>query len=175
MPRAIALWILLVLVLPVLAGCADRRETVTLPAFHAWFEGRDVVYVTTDVSDPDMARVIGANHVPRLRDALPPRPKPPAARTALERVYIFADGTQTRSVFASIPRPVGPASEDEAYSPIWQVYFVARARGASGSLRSEAAILDAEAAGDLTIQPTNIVVNCPVVSVEDDGALPGIH
>ena len=58
-----------------LSGCANplfdvgKTETV-LPLSKAWFESQIVEYITTDISDANMARMMGANYVPRLRDAL---------------------------------------------------------------------------------------------------------
>ena len=62
-----------------LIGCAGprfdagRTETV-LPLHRAWVDGRQVEYITTDISDGAMAEAAGVNHVPRLRDAIAARP-----------------------------------------------------------------------------------------------------
>ena len=62
-----------------LTGCAStlfdvgRSETV-LPLNRAWVDGRSVEYVTTDISDAAMAKAMGANHVPRLAEAISTQP-----------------------------------------------------------------------------------------------------
>lgn len=148
-----------------LAGCQSTSR-LDLPIRVAWFEGRVVEYITTDTSDPGMAAMMGVNFAPRLSQAVPRYPKPPGQKTILERVYMFPNGEQDRVVFASIPDPVGPSSQDAIYSPIWLAYNVTWQAGQSArSLRSEEAVLAAEEAGEVTVERTNAVLNCPVVNV----------
>ena len=148
-----------------LTGCAATNSTkqVSLPLQSAWFNNDLVYYVTTDVSDQDMAKEMGANYVPRLRDAIPNYPKPPRQKTVLERVYGFPNGEQ-RNIFPSAPTPVGYQSTDAAYSPLWLMYWVKWVNPDEAyELKSEEALLDAEAKGLVNIERTNVVVNCPVV------------
>lgn len=151
-----------------LAGCASPifdigvSETV-LPLQRAWFEGRRVEYVTTDVSDAAMAAAMGVNHTPRLADAV----GAPSRFGVLERVYKFAAGEQI-NVFPSAPTPAGPGNRDTAYSPLWRIVMVHWQRPANRrELRSEEQVLAAEQAGEVSLTVTDIVVNCPVVR---DGA-----
>ena len=44
---------------------------ITLPLLRGWFEGHEVLYITTDVSSAGIAQAKGANFSPRLADALP--------------------------------------------------------------------------------------------------------
>lgn len=159
-----------------IAGCASpifdvgRSETV-LPLSRAWFEGRVVEYITTDISDAGMARMMGANHVPRLRDAL----AAPARGSVVERVYKFVDGEQI-SVFASAPVPAGPDNRDKAYSPLWRVAEVRwRVAPRGRVLTSEEALLAAKERGELTIVDTDVVVNCPITRGADGQALRGVR
>lgn len=104
-----------------------------------------------------MAAQAGVNHVPRVADALG------SGRASLtERVCKFADGAQI-SVFAAAPAPVGSARPDPHYSPLWWLVLVRWRPGASArELRSEEAVLAAEAAGEVDLPLTAIVVNCPI-------------
>jgi hypothetical protein len=162
------------LLLPaLLAACAQaplRPGEVVLPLQQAWVEGRRVDYVTTDISDGAMATQAGVNHVPRLADALG------AGRASLtERVYKFTDGAQI-SVFASGPAPVGSARPDPNYSPLWRLVLVHWKAGASAhELRSEEAVLAAEGAGEIELDVTGIVVNCPITRGADGGTLQGVR
>ena len=145
----------------------DTPQQATLPMFTGWYEGQSVYYITTDVSDAKMAHKMGANYAPRLRDAIPHYPKPPQVKTAIERVYTFPNAEQQRNVFASMPQPIGAASLDRHYSPIWLVYQVAWLDAAHiRELTSEGDIYTAEAQGWVTITRTNIVVNCPIIGAE---------
>lgn len=153
-------------ILLLLSACAGLRagpDEVVLPLQPAWFEGRQVHYVTTDVSDAAMARMMGANHVPRLADALPEGPQRPGRRSAVERAYKFPGGEQA-TVFPSSPKPVGGDNADASYSPLWVLTEVRWQPGKPPrTLRSEEALLAAEQAGEVLLTPTRVVVNCPVV------------
>jgi hypothetical protein len=144
---------------------------VELPLVSGWFEGREVQYVTTDVSDAGAAAEMGANYVPRLANAIVPAvPGKPGVVERIYRVTNFSQG----SVLPSIPDPVGAANRNRNYSPIWQVYMVTWAAGATPHvLRAEEEVLDAEEKGQLSISKSNIVVNCPVVFFAGAGLLPG--
>lgn len=165
-----------VLVLSILAGCAgstldaNRSETV-LPLSRAWFDGRMVEYVTTDISDPTMAKALGVNLVPRLADAI----AAPPGHSVLERVYKFPDNEQA-SVFQSAPRPVGADNGDSNYSPLWRMVLVRWSKQApTRELRSEEELLVAADNKEVTLEVTNIVVNCPVTRGADGQALRGVR
>ncbi|TDO95773.1 DUF7482 domain-containing protein [Marinomonas balearica] len=146
----------------------DKSTQIRIPVFSAWYEGKEVFYITTDVSDKAMAKQMKANYAPRLRDAIPRYPKPPQVKTALERVYGFPGGEQ-RNVFPSAPWPVGPESTDEQYSPLWLMYWVKWVDSSKAyELKSEGDIYAAERKGLVTIERTRIVVNCPVVPNPDE-------
>lgn len=159
-----------------LAACAGTRfdaggtETV-LPLQRAWIDGRQVQYVTTDISDAAMARMAGANHVPRLADAL----RAPPGASLLERVYKFKNNEQV-SIFQSAPDPVGADNRDKSYSPLWRVVMVQWSSPKYvRQLKSESELLSAEDRGELTLDVTGIVVNCPVIRGADGGALQGVR
>lgn len=161
--------------LGLLAGCASPlfdvgRSEAVLPLNRAWVDGRRVDYVTTDTSDAAMARMIGVNYVPRLRDAIP------ATRLSLlERVYKFS-GDEQLSIFQSAPLPAGAANADRAYSPLWRVVMVHRHKpGRSAELRSEEELLALADKGDVSLEVTDIVVNCPVIRGADGRSLAGVR
>ena len=166
--------LLCALLLPaLLAACAQaplQPGEVVLPMQQAWVHGRRVDYVTTDISDATMAAQAGVNHAPRLADALG------AGRASLtERVYKFADGAQI-SVFASGPAPVGSARPDPNYSPLWRLVLVRWKAGAPArELRSEDAVLAAADAGNVELEVTGIVVNCPITRGVEGSALRGVR
>lgn len=158
------------------AGCASplfdvgKSETV-LPLSKAWFEGQIVEYITTDISDREMATMMGANYVPRLRDVLASQP-----RTSLvERVYKFVNNDQI-SIFQSAPTPTGPDNKDKSYTPLWRVSEVRwLVRPESRVLKSEEELLAAKERGDVAIVDTDIVVNCPITRGIDKKPLRGVR
>ena len=146
-----------------LTGCANplfdvgQTETV-LPLSRAWVDGRIVEYITTDISDLAMAQMMGANYVPRLRDALGSQ----ARNSLVERVYKFP-GNEQISIFQSAPTPIGPDNKDRAYSPLWRVTEVKWIMTSGFRvLKSEEELLVARDKGEVSVIDTEIVVNCPV-------------
>jgi hypothetical protein len=162
-----------------LAGCAHAPASpgpgqVQLPVLKGWFEGEVVLYVTTDVSHADVAAEKGANFSPRLAHALPGGPPQPGRRSSVDKVYAVTNFLQP-SIFASAPLPVGPASRDTAYSPLWQMVKVTWQPGRSPrELRAEEAVLDAAEKGDVVLDSTPVVLNCPIVQRPGQGSLPGL-
>ena len=160
----------------ILAGCANpffdvgRTETV-LPLSRAWIDSRVVEYVTTDISDAAMAKMMGANHVPRLADAT----RAPQGVSLLERVYKFPNDEQI-SIFQSAPNPVGDANRDRSYSPLWRVVMVRWSNPRFvQELKSEESLLAAQDRRELSLEVTDIVVNCPVTRDRGGSALRGVR
>lgn len=130
-------------------------------------------YVTTDVSDADVARAKGANFVPRLRDLVVAVPGNPPRGAPAERVYSIEGFTQP-TVFPSVPNPVGAGSTSRAYSPLWRMVKVVWQPGRTPrELRSEEMLLDAEERGDVKLVLTEVILNGPVVAVDGEPALSG--
>jgi hypothetical protein len=156
------------------AHAQEAADTVELPLISGWYEGKPVRYVTTDVSDRQAAVEMNANYVPRLANAIPPQPAAPGQKGAVERIYAFANFRQG-GVLPSLPMPTGSANADPNYSPLWQVHKVRWQDGRTPRvLKSEEEILAAEEAGEVKIEKTGIVVNCPVV-ISEYGSLPHIR
>ena len=166
-----------------LAGCSSAPSAPSaptapqahLPLQQAWFEDQAVLYVTTDVSDPQVARAKGANFAPLLAQALQDPAGRAGGRTgATARVYGFVNAGQP-SVFASAPGPVGADNGSRSYSPLWQLAEVRwRQADQARELRSEEAVLAAAEQGLLTVTLTRVVLNCPIVAIQGQGALPGV-
>lgn len=162
-----------------LAGCAhapqpQRADQVQLPVLTGWFDGEAVLYITTDVSHADVAADKRANFAPRLAHALPGGRPQPGRPSSVDKVYAVTNFQQP-SVFASAPRPVGPASTDTAYSPLWQMVKVTWQPGRSPrELRAEEAVLQAADKGDVVLEATPVVLNCPIVQRPGLGAMPGL-
>lgn len=145
------------------------RPVVSLPLNFAWVDGRKVEYVTTDISDPAMARALGVNLVPRLAQAVPAQGRP----SLVERVYKFVDDSQI-TVFQSAPSPTGPSNADASYSPLWRMVLVRwKQPSLARELTSEEQVLSAVEAQQLSMEISNIVVNCPITRSVDGQAIRG--
>jgi len=154
---------------------AAPARSVSLPVQQAWFEGRRVDYISTDVSDAAMASMMGINHVPQLAAAAAPAGSLPGTRNATDRVYKFSKDEQI-AIFASAPLPAGADNTSRAYSPLWVVVMVDWVAGRTPrGLVSEEAVLAAEEKGDVKLTRTSIVINCPVVRSADGRGLRGVR
>ena len=163
-----------------ISGCTSLPSThadnqfVALPLVPGWFEGKRVWYVTTDMSDETMAKQGQINFVARLANALPPDPPIPGKPSSVDRIYKFMNFDQG-SVLPSIPQPLGGGNTNSNYSPLWQLYAVYwLPNHTPRELHSEQEVLDAQDVGLIAIKPLRIIVNCPVVKVENM-VLPGAH
>lgn len=142
-------------------------DEVSLPLKEAWFEGQIVHYVSTDISDPGIAKKQGINYVPALADTLKPG-------MPVERAYKFP-GDEQATVLPSIPRPVGGSNADPTYSPLWVLVMVRWKPGVTPrTLTSEESVLAAEDKGEVELTRTKIVANWPVVRARG-AALQGVH
>ena len=145
-----------------------------VPVLSGWFDGEEVFYITTDVSHADVAQAKGANFAPRLADALPVGEPVPGRASAVDKVYAVTNFQQA-SIFASAPFPMGSASRDTAYSPLWQMVKVTWAAGRTPqTLKSEEAVLAAAERGAVVLASTRVVLNCPIVHRGPKGGLPGV-
>ena len=175
------------IMLAVVAGCATDASSpvsavpttparfVQLPMIAGWHDNQRVHYITTDVSDRQMAEKLGANYVPRLALTVPEGPPTPGRRSALERIYLVTNFNQG-NIVPSAPSPVGPGSGDKIYSPLWrvvQVTWLAGTGSTPSELRAEEAVLAAEEKGWVRLNITDVIVNCPIVHSASGGLLPG--
>lgn len=151
-----------------LGACASPTPRVAesalpLTLLRGWFDGEEVVYLTTDVSDAAVAREKQANFAPRLADALGRGPWRPGQPSAVDKVYAVTNFAQG-SVFGSAPQPVGHRSLDTAYTPLWRMVTVTWVEGSTPrTLTSQEQVFAAADAGAVTIGTTDVVLNCPIV------------
>lgn len=163
-----------------LGGCAvaprdAAQAEPSMPLRHGWYDGQDVLYLTTDVSDAEVAKAKGANFVPQLAYTIPTAATRAAGqKSAVDKVYAVVHPAQP-SVFASAPEPVGAANRDAAYTPLWQMVKVTwKAPAEARLLRSEEEVLAAAEAGQVVLETTRVILNCPIVHRGSKGGLPGI-
>jgi len=131
--------------------------SVTLKLHPGFFGGGDAWYIRTDASDLEFANEQELVYVPLLANAL-------NVEGSFANLYQFAAGADSqRTVLSTVP------TQDD-FTPAFRINNVAFA-GEATLLDSVEAILAAEAAGTVTIEKTDIVVNYPLV-LWPDGGLP---
>ena len=130
-------------------------SSVTLKLHPGWFNGGDAWFIRTDASDQAFAEAVGLVYVPLLQNAL-------EAEGSYATIYRFADGADgQRPVLSTTPT-------EENFTSAFQVVDVTFS-GEPEALNSETAIVDAASAGTVSLTPTGIIVNYPLVVWPDGG------
>lgn len=138
------------------------------PMVGAFYNGGEIRFVHTEVSDADLAQTLTSMmdgpqvvHVPELAEA---------PSSLLANMYAFTNGIEGHGPFFFQPDIFDSVPGDKAYRPLRAINTVAWNDGADPrELRSMDELRAAEAAGELTITPTGIVANMSVL-VWPDGS-----
>lgn len=145
----------------------DGRDYEALvPVVQGWYDGRISLYLSTDSSRRDVARMTHTNFVPKLTGAI--------AGGAVDDIYQLTNFKQG-NVLPSSPAPAGPENADPAYTPLWQLSLVTWVSGQPRTLTSERAVLAEQALGHVRIVKTDVVINCPVIFTPRGGVLYGVR
>lgn len=154
----------LILLVFTLAACApqgDEMPTVSLPAGMAYAEGKEIYFVHTEASDPEIARLLSDMMaspvllVPALAEV---------SESALAEVYVFDNGVEGKGPLGFQPDVFPNPPGTEGYSPLRRLNVVTWGDPAQARLlQSAGEVLAAEAAGEVTITQPGVVVNMPFV------------
>jgi hypothetical protein len=132
-------------------------SSVTLKLHPGWFNGGDAWFIRTDASDQAFAEEEGLVYVPLLKNAL-------NAEGSYATLYRFVEGADgQRPVLSTVP-------SEEAFTSAFQVVNV-EFSGEPEMLDSAVAIEAAAADGIVSLNPTGVIVNYPLV-VWPGGELP---
>jgi hypothetical protein len=154
------------------------KTPVVIPLMSGLYDGKPVSFITTEVSDKAMKDQMGnftgspVNYAPNLTKA-----------QNIGDLWIFKNGVKGAglmgfqvTVFNSIPG-------DPAYTPLWRVNL-AEWKTTTGTnattptiLGSDDIIADAVKKGQITVTPTKVIVNCPIVQWggNKDNTIPAGH
>jgi hypothetical protein len=130
------------------------------PLIGGFHDGQPVTYLLTDVSDRAEAEGLSeATGFPvTFVESLGSVPD-----GSLARLYLFMNGVEGPNPFGFQANVLDTIPGGPGYSPLWRVFAVTWSdQGAARELTSEDDILDAESAGELTIEETPLVKNSPV-------------
>ena len=154
---------------------SNANLPIVIPLAKGLFEGKDVFYITTEASDTTIAggftkfTNFPVTYAPALGKA-------PAS--SLANIYAFKNGIKGSGPLGFQPNVVDSIPGQLSYSPLWKVNLVEWKDSSTATiLGSEKEIMNAFDSGKLTITPTTIVVNCPIVqwSGSMDGTIPAGH
>lgn len=135
------------------------------PTVDAYYDGGDILFIHTEVSDPDISTLLTEMMNGPLVVLVPELADTPD--NLLANVYVFTnglDGLHPMGPFGFQPDIFDSVPGDEAYRPLRRINLVEWADGADvRELKTVADLFDAEAAGELAITQPGIVVNMPVL------------
>jgi hypothetical protein len=146
-----------------IAACSVQPQTsgsyAQLPAGKAYAEGKEIFFAHTEASDPGIAEKL-TNMMKSPVIYVPALAKTPAE--ALADVYVFENGLAGKGPLGFQPDVFDSPPGSEGYSPLRQIILVKWADGAQArELKSEAEVIEAQTAGEVTTNLSGVVVNMP--------------
>ena len=134
---------------------------VVIPLVKGLYDGKEILLITTEVSDKAMKDQIGnftgssLNYEPNLTKS-----------QDIGNLWIFKNGVKGPRFMGFQASVVDSIPGDPNYTPLWKVSIV-EWKTTSGTtptiLGSDDAIAAAQSKGQITITPTKVVVNCPIL------------
>ena len=160
----LALFVLAALFVVAIAGCAPKESgpaKVELPAGSAYADGKKIFFVHTEVSDPDIAKLLSdmmtspVLYVPSLANV---------PDESLANVYVFANGLEGMGPLGFQADVFDSPPGTDGYSPLRRLNVVTWVEPAKASIfTSVGEIIAAQDAGQVTIEQPGVVVNMPFV------------
>jgi hypothetical protein len=146
------------------AGASIMKLTTTnapvvLPLFKALYDSKGVMFIITEVSDKTMRDQIGnftgslVNYEPNLTKS-----------QDIGQLWIFKNGVKGPGLMGFQTNVLNSIPGDPHYTPLWKVNIVEwKTTSTPTILGSDDIIANAVKKGQITVTPTNVVINCPVV------------
>lgn len=153
--------ILLAVALAACAPAAEQIPTAVLPAGKAFAEGKEIYFVHTEASDPDIAALL-SDMMPSPVLYVPSLAQIPAE--ILANVYVFDNGIEGMGPLGFQKDVFDNPPGSDGYTPLRRLSVVTWSDPAKARmLTSVADIQAAEAAGEVTIAQPGVVINMPFV------------
>jgi len=156
--------ILFLAALILLAACAPQQSgpaKAELPAAKGWSEGKQIYFIHTEASDKGVAEKL-TNMMKSPVILVPSLAKVPDE--SLANIYAFKNGIKGTGPFGFQPDVFDNPPGTDGYTPLRRLNLVTWKDAAKvRELKSAQEVLDAETAGDLTIEKPGIVINMPFV------------
>ena len=134
---------------------------IDIPLTMGYVNGHEVFYISTEASVEDVADHL--TDITGFRVAFTPA-LALAPDESLAQIYAFTNGIEGDGAFGFQPQVADSQPGDDKYSPLWNVNAVTWNDGSEPrELKSEMEILDAQEDGEISIESTGAIVNCPFV------------
>ncbi|CAN5214844.1 hypothetical protein BH18THE2_BH18THE2_07690 [soil metagenome] len=143
---------------------SHANVAIDIPLTKGYVNGSEVFYITTDVSDNKTAAHLTnltgfeVNYAPVLARS---------PNASIANIFEFKNGINGTGPQGFQPNVADSQPGDGNYSPLWRINLVEWKQGITPrELKSHSDIVSAQRSGELTITPTNIIVNCPFIQWE---------
>jgi hypothetical protein len=160
------------------AGASMMKLTTTsapvvIPLVKALYDSKGVLFIITEVSDKTMRDQIGnftgspVNYEPNLTKS-----------QDIGELWIFKNGVKGPGLMGFQTNVLNSIPGDPHYTPLWKVNLVEwKTTSTPTILGSDDIIANAVKKGQITVTPTNVVINCPVVQWggNKDNTIPAGH
>ncbi len=161
---------------PTMFKLTTPNAPVVIPLVRGLYDGKDILLITTEVSDKAMKDQIGNfTGFPVNYDANLTK-----ISQGIGNLWIFKNGIKGPGFMGFQASVVDSIPGDPGYTPLWKVSIVEWKTNSGITptiLGSDDAIGAAQSKGQITITPTNVVVNCPILQWggNKDNTIPAGH
>ena len=140
-------------------------SSVSLPLSKGYVNGKIAYFISTDASESQIVSSISnttsfkVNYAPSLANT---------SESARQQGYVFANGVKGEGPIGSQISVASALPGDKGYSPLFQINYVKWNNNSTTIrvLKSVNEIMTAQKNGELTITPTNIVINSPAIQLQ---------
>ncbi len=139
----------------------DMGDTPAIPAGLAYLDGQEIRFVHTEVSDPDVAKLL-TDMMASPVILVPALAQAPDAMLA--DVYVFKNGISGMGPLGFQPDVFDNPPGTDGYSPLRKIIFLTWAdESKARELKSLAEVQASLESGELSQEISNVVVNMPFV------------
>ena len=161
---------------PTMFKLTTPNAPVVIPLVKGLYDKKDILLITTEVSDKAMKDQIGNfTGFPVNYDANLTK-----ISQGVGNLWIFKNGVKGPGFMGFQASVVDSIPGDPGYTPLWKVSIVEWKTNSGITptiLGSDDAIAAAQSKGQITVTPTNVVVNCPILQWggNKDNTIPAGH
>lgn len=141
---------------------------ISLPVSKGYVNGEIANFIATDASTRDIVSSVSnttgfeVNYAPLIANT---------SELSRQQGFVFVNGIKGEGPLGSQLSVASATPEDEGYSPLFEINYVKWNNNATENIRilkSVQEITQAQKNGEMTITKTNIVINSPAVTIEQD-------
>ena len=142
--------------------------SISLPVSKGYVNGKIANFIATDASTRDIVSSVSnstgfeVNYAPLLANT---------SELSRQQGFVFVNGIKGEGPLGSQLSVATATPEDEGYSPLFEINYVKWNNNVTENIRilkSVEEITQAQKNGEMTITKTNIVINSPAATIEQD-------